>query len=227
MLFYSGTILLLFVLLPFLLIPRPLFVPNLFTGYVRFLLKHVAGLGIEIEGLEDIPNDTAFLIVSNHQSVWETLMFVTIFKNPVLILKKELLNIPLFGWFLLRTGMLAIDRKNAAGSFKTLLRNIDQRLNDEQRPVCIFPEGTRKQPGHPGEFQKGIFLIHKHTKAPVLCVAHNAGLYWRPHKFFINPGKVRVFIYPVLPAGFDNDTLKTIVPEMICSKTNELANIGE
>jgi 1-acyl-sn-glycerol-3-phosphate acyltransferase len=190
-------------------------------------LKHVAGLEVEIEGLENIPNDSAFLIVSNHQSAWETLMFFTIFKNPVMILKKELLNIPLFGWFLLRTGMLAIDRKNAASSFKTLLRNIDQRLNDEHRPVCIFPEGARKQLGHPGEFQKGIFLIHKHTQAPVLCVVHNAGLYWRSHKFFIHPGKVRVFIYPVLPAGFDNDTLKTIVPEMIYSKTKELANIGE
>ncbi len=226
-LFYSGTAIMLLVFLPFLLMHRPLFIPKLFTGYARFLLKYVAGLGVEIEGLNNIPKDNAFLIVANHQSVWETLMFFTLFKNPVMILKKELLNIPFFGWYLLRTGMLAIDRKNAASSFKSLLRNIDQRLKDEQRPVCIFPEGTRKMPDQPGEFQKGIYLIHKHTKAPILCVVHNAGLYWRPHKFFIKPGKVTVFIYPVLPAVFDNDTLKTIVPGMIHSKAKELAKIGD
>lgn len=226
-LFYSGTLIMLFALLPFLLMRRLLFVPKLFTGYAQFLLRYVAGVGIEIKGVENIPRDNAFLIVSNHQSVLETLMFFTIFKNPVMILKKELLNIPLFGWFLLRTGMLAIDRKNAAGSFKALLRDIDQRLKNEQRPVCIFPEGTRKEPGHPGEFQKGIYLIYKHTKAPILCVAHNAGLYWRPHKFIIKPGKVTVFIYPVLPAVFDDDMLKTILPGMIHSKANELAKIGD
>jgi 1-acyl-sn-glycerol-3-phosphate acyltransferase len=224
---YTGTLLMGVFLLPTLIIKRPLFVPRLFAGYTRFLLKYVAGLGVEIEGLENIPKDNTFLIVSNHQSAWETLVFFTIFKNPVMILKKELLSVPLFGWFLIRTGMIAIDRKNAASSFKALLRNIDQRLKDEQRPVCIFPEGTRNQPGQPGDFQKGVYLIHKHTKAPILCVAHNAGLYWRPHKFFIQPGKVKVFIYPVLPAVFDDDILKTIVPGMIQSKAKELAKIGD
>ncbi|MBN8134060.1 1-acyl-sn-glycerol-3-phosphate acyltransferase, partial [Vibrio vulnificus] len=83
-------------------------------------------------------------------------------------------------WFLLRTGMLAIDRKNAASSFKTLVQDIQQRVNTGRRPVCVFPEGTRKTPGHPGEFQKGIFLIYKYTKAPILVVAHNAAVYWSP-----------------------------------------------
>lgn len=226
-LLYMGTFVMGVLLLPTLIIKRPLFMPQLFTGYTRFLLRYVAGLGVEIEGLENIPKDSRFLIVANHQSAWETLMFFTIFKNPVMILKKELLSVPLFGWYLLRTGMLAIDRKNAASSFKALLRDIDQRLNVEQRPVCIFPEGTRKEPGQPGEFQKGVYLIHKHTKASILCVVHNAGLYWKPHKFFIKPGKVKVFIYQAVPAVFDNDTLKTILPGMIYSKANELAKIGD
>lgn len=226
-LFYSGTALMLLIFLPFLWMRRPLFISRLFTGYAGFLLKYIAGLGVEIEGLNNIPKDNTFLIVANHQSVWETLMFFIIFKNPVMILKKELLNIPLFGWYLLRTGMLAIDRKNAASSFKALLRDSDQRLKDEHRPVCVFPEGTRKEPNQPGEFQKGIYLIHKHTKAPILCVVHNAGLYWPPHKFFIKPGKVNVFIYPVLPAVFDDSTLKTIVPGMVHTKAKELAKIGD
>ena len=226
-LLYLGTFLLGIVLLPALIMKRPLFVPKVFTGYARFLLKHITGLDIEIEGLENIPTDNKFLIVSNHQSAWETLIFFTIFKDPVMVLKKELLRLPILGLFLVRTGMIPVDRKNAAHSFKTLLRDVAQRLNEEKRPVCIFPEGTRKPAGHPGEFQKGIYLIQKHTQAHILCVVHNAGVYWKPHNFIIKPGKVRLFIYPVLPAVFDDDTLKTIVPKMIHTKAKELAKIGE
>lgn len=226
-LLYTGTFLIGVTLLPALVIKRPLFVPKVFTWYARFLLKYVTGLDIEIEGLENIPKDNKYLIVSNHQSAWETLIFFTIFKDPVMILKKELLSLPLFGWFLVRTGMLAVDRKNPSSSFKTLLRDVDQRLKEESRPVCIFPEGTRKSAGEPGEFQKGVYLIQKYTKASILCVAHNAGVYWKPHKFIIKPGKVNMFIYPVLPAIFDDDTLKTIVPGMIHTKAKELAKIGE
>lgn len=224
-LFYVGTALMLLVFLPCVVIQRPLFVPRVFTKYARFMLKHVAGLDVEIEGLTNIPKDSSFLIVSNHQSVWETLIFFTIFKDPVMILKKELLNIPLFGWFLLRTGMLAIDRKNAAASFKRLLNDIQQRLTAEHRPVCIFPEGTRMVPGHPGEFQKGIYLIYKYTKAPIVTVAHNAGLYWSPNKFLIRPGKVKVFIYQTLPPALDDETLKMVLPGMVHSKTKELAQV--
>lgn len=224
-LFYMGTAFMLLVFLPTLLLSRPLFVPRAFTGYTRFILKYVAGLDMEIDGANHIPADNSFLIVSNHQSAWETLMFFTIFKDPVMILKKELLKIPFFGGFLLRTGMLAIDRKNAAGSFKALLRDIQQRLTEEQRPVCVFPEGTRKEPDNPGEFQKGIYLIYKHTKVPIVCVAHNAGLYWSPRRFLIRPGKVKVFIYQPLPPVLDEDTLKLVLPGMVHSKTKKLAQV--
>lgn len=224
-LFYAGTALMLLVLLPCVVIQRPLFAPRMFTRFARFILKYVAGLDMEIEGVENIPKDNSFLIVSNHQSVWETLMFFTIFKDPVMILKKDLLKIPFFGWFLLRTGMLAIDRKNAAASFKRLLNDIQERLTEEHRPVCIFPEGTRMMPGHPGEFQKGIFLIYKYTKAPIVAVAHNAGLYWSPNKFLIRPGKVKVFIYQPLPPVLDEEALKMVLPGMVLSKTKELAQV--
>jgi 1-acyl-sn-glycerol-3-phosphate acyltransferase len=226
-LFYVGTLLMMVIAAPFLLIPRPLFISRVFTGYAQLLLKYVVGLDFVLEGANNIPKDKPFLIVSNHQSAWETLVFFTIFKNPVMVLKKELTYIPLFGWLLLRTGMLPIDRKAASKSFKTLLNGINQRLKEENRPVCIFPEGTRKKPGSPGEFQKGIYLIYKHTKADILCVAHNAGLYWSPHRFIIKPGKIKVFIYPILPPIMEEDTLKTILPGMIHTKAAELANSGE
>jgi 1-acyl-sn-glycerol-3-phosphate acyltransferase len=215
------------VLTPCLIIPRPLFIPRVFTGYARLLLKYVVGLDIVIEGMENIPQDRAFLIVANHQSVWETLMFFTIFKDPVMILKKELTYIPLFGWFLLKTGMLPLNRKAAAKSFRSLLKKIDRRLKEEKRPVCIFPEGTRKKPGTPGDFQKGIYVIYKYTKTDILCVVHNAGLYWSPHRFIIKPGKVRVYIYPALAPIFEEDTLKVILPGMMHTKSEELAKYGE
>lgn len=226
-LFYVGTLLMMVIATPFLLIPRPLFISRVFTGYAGLLLKYVVGLDFVLEGANNIPKDKSFLIVSNHQSAWETLIFFTIFKNPVMILKKELTYIPLFGWLLLRTGMLPIDRKAASKSFKSLLKGVDQRLKEENRPVCVFPEGTRKEPGKPGEFQKGVYLIYKHTKADILCVAHNAGLYWSPHRFIIKPGKVKVFIYPILPPIMEEETLKTILPGMVHTKAAELAKCGE
>jgi len=191
------------------------------------LLKYIVGLDIQIAGLENIPKDRPFLIISNHQSAWETIMFFTIFNSPVMILKKELTYIPLFGWFLLRTGMIAIDRKSPARSFRQMLQEIEQRFKIEQRPVCIFPEGTRKEPGRPGEFQKGVYLIYKHIKPDMLCVVHNAGLYWPPHKFVIKPGKVKVYIYPVLNPVFNDETLKIVLPGMVYTKANELAKCGE
>lgn len=226
-LFYAGTFLMLLAFIPCLFLKRPLFIPKVFTEYARFLLKYIVGLDLQIEGISNIPKDRSFLIVSNHQSAWETLIFFTIFKDPVMILKKELTLIPLFGWFLLRTGMITIDRKKPSHSIKNLLKEITHRLKEENRPVCIFPEGTRVKPGQPQEFKRGIYMIYKQTKADILCVVHNAGLYWEPHKLIIKPGKVKVFIYPILPPVFEEDTLKTILPGMIQSKSNELAKIGE
>lgn len=205
---------------------RSLFIPQVFTGYAQWLLKYIAGLSFEIEGKEHIPENKPFLIVSNHQSPWETLLFFQIFKHPVMILKKELLRIPVFGWFLTRTGMLALDRKEPAKSFRSLIKNIDIRLNQEGRPVCIFPEGTRKPPGMPGKFQRGIYLIQKQLRADILCVAHNAGVFWQPHKFIIRPGCVKVYIYPILPAILDSELLEEVLPRMIHSKANELAKEG-
>ncbi len=222
-LFYTGTTLMMFVLFPFLILPKPLFVPQAFTGYTAWLLKYVINLNFEVDGKEHIPADRAFLIVSNHQSSWETLMFFQLFKHPVMILKKELMHIPIFGWFLTRTGMLSLDRKSPAASFRALLRNVNTQINHENRPVCIFPEGTRNPPGMPRTFQRGVYLIQKQIKANILCVAHNAGLYWAPRTFVIQPGTVKVFIYPLLPQTLEVNQLEEALPRMIHSKSNELA----
>lgn len=222
-LFYVGGAFLSILMLPTLFVRKAVFLSSLYTGYAAFLLKYVAGLSYEIEGAENIPKEGSFLIVSNHQSVWETLIFFRIFKHPVMILKKELLRIPLFGSYLKRAGMLALDRQKPAGGFRILLKKIKEIAESNKRPVCIFPEGTRNEVGKPGQLQKGVFLIHKSVQTPVLCVVHNAGAYWKPHNFIIKPGKVKVFIYPALPIGFDNAALQVVLPGMMHSKAIELA----
>lgn len=227
LLFYAGGIVLTVLMIPTLFVRKAVFLSSVYTSYAEFLLKYIVGLTYEIEGKEHIPKNSSFLIVSNHQSAWETLMFFRIFNKPVMILKKELLRIPFFGAYLRRAGMLELDRKKPTAGFRSLLKKVKVIAENNKRPVCIFPEGTRKEIGEPVKLQKGVYLIATAVKMPLLCVVHDAGAYWKPHNFVIKPGKVKVFIYPALPPVFEQHTLETILPGMMNTKAKELAKKWE
>jgi len=155
-------------------------------------LKWICGVTYRVRGQEHIPGRPS-IIISNHQSAWETLCFQLIFPAQSYILKRELLWIPFFGWGLALNRPIAIDRSEKRKALGDLVKQGKERLQ-EGRWLVVFPEGTRMEPGKPGAFQVGGAMIASKTAAPVVPVAHNAGLFWSKNGLLKYPGVVEVMI---------------------------------
>ena len=162
------------------------------TRLILWAVEFICGIRYRIVGADNIPAQ-ACVVLSKHQSAWETLAFQVIFPPQVYVIKRELLWIPFFGWGLAMTSPVAIDRKAGMRALKQMLAQGKDRL---QRGfwIVVFPEGTRTAPGKRGVYQTGGAAIAVHACAPVLPVAHNAGSCWRRHAFRKYPGTITVSI---------------------------------
>lgn len=167
------------------------------SGWVIWWLALTCGLRHQVEGQENLPPGNA-IVMSKHQSAWETIALQRYFPNPCWVLKRELLWIPVFGWGLALTRPIAIDRKAGRKAMKQVLQQGRQRLEDG-RWVIIFPEGTRVAPGIRKRYNMGGALLAQKTGYPVVPVAHNAGSFWRRRGFIKYPGTIRLVIGPAIP----------------------------
>ena len=161
---------------------------------VLWLLHHLCGVRWSVEGREHLPSDPA-VILSKHQSAWETLAFQSILPPQVHVLKRELLWIPFFGWGLALMSPIAIDRSRGAAALRSIARRGRERL-EQGFWVVVFPEGTRVRPGERREYQLGGAWLAVASGAPIVPVAHNAGLLWPRNAFVKRPGVVTVRIGP-------------------------------
>jgi 1-acyl-sn-glycerol-3-phosphate acyltransferase len=167
-----------------------------------FIARHACGLDYRVEGRENLPAEPC-VILSKHQSAWETLAFQTVFPPQVHVLKRELLWIPFFGWGLAMMSPIAIDRAKGRTALRQLARLGKERIA-QGFWVVIFPEGTRVTPGTQRKYQSGGAWLAVQTGAPVVPVAHNAGLYWPKNSFMKHPGTITMRIGPAIPtAGRD------------------------
>jgi len=157
-----------------------------------WLARTVLGIRYRVIGRENLPRTPA-VILSKHQSAWETLAFQVIFPPQVLVLKRELLWIPFFGWGLALTSPIAIDRGSGARALK-LMADLGRKRLAQGFWIAIFPEGTRVQPGKRGKYHLGGAWLAVECGAPVVPVAHNAGLLWSRGAFLKRPGTVTVEI---------------------------------
>jgi 1-acyl-sn-glycerol-3-phosphate acyltransferase len=139
-------------------------------------LRGIVGLNYIEEGREHIPSGPC-LIVANHQSAWETLAFLVLIPDVAIIAKRELLAIPVVGWFLRRSPMIIIDRTNGTQALRTMIEG-GQRAVAAGRSVLIFPEGTRGSINDPLQFKRGVELLYGKLGVPVVPVALNSGLFW-------------------------------------------------
>jgi len=187
------------------------------SGWARamiWLAKKVLGIQYRVIGAENLPRTPA-VILSKHQSAWETLAFQVIFPPQVWVLKRELLWIPFFGWGLALTSPIAIDRSSGVRALKRMAELGRERLA-QGFWIAIFPEGTRVQPGKRGKYHLGGALLAVNCGAPVVPVAHNAGLLWGRGAFLKRPGTVTVEIgAPIDSRAHTPESLNAAVEEWI------------
>ncbi len=183
----------------------------------------ICGLHYKIEGSENIP-DSAVIVLSKHQSTWETLALQKIFREQAWLLKKELLRIPFFGWGLALTEPIAINRDSRKEAMQQLIKQGQERL-DDNRCVVLFPEGTRIRAGKRGKYRQGGARLAISTGYPIIPMAHNAGEFWAKGSFIINPGVIRVKLgTPIQPNGKNSSELTTEVEKWIEEQMQEITN---
>ena len=190
---------------------------RIISGWSRLVVlmaRALCGIRWRVEGGERLPRTPA-VILSKHQSAWETMAFQLIFPPQSYLLKRELLWIPFFGWGLALMSPIAIDRSRGLAALRQLVRRGKERLA-QGFWVVVFPEGTRVAPGECRKYQLGGALLAEHSGAPVVPVAHNAGLLWRRNAFIKHPGTITVRIGPTIDsAGRDAATINALAEQWI------------
>ena len=211
--FFSGIIFISIIFLPSLLLPQSIvLVGGKLMGYwTGFCLKSILSVKIKILGKENIINNEKFFIAASHQSMFETFYLQTIFNAPVFILKKELILIPIFGWYLKKIGSISIKRNKITKDNLSFFQDISTIINKTQRPLIIFPQGTRVKPDERPPFKKGAGRIYEKLKISCQPVAINSGYVW-PKKGQKNSNKeIAIIILPKIHSGLDkNEFIKNL-----------------
>lgn len=223
-LFYSWTLLCGVVFTPVLLLPRiyTLKVAHFWIKSVIWLCEHILHLHFTLVGDKSLLK-TSSLFAVKHQSFWETFIFYYLLSDPVIALKKELLWIPFFGWYLKKLNMIPLSRsaKRGGQDLIRLLKNAEEAVASS-RPFLIFPEGTRSKPGQKGAYKAGVGRLYLHLNIPVVPIAHNAGLFWPRRTFVKYPGQITVDIMDPIEPGLSRQEFMGILKDKIEEKTNEL-----
>jgi 1-acyl-sn-glycerol-3-phosphate acyltransferase len=165
------------------------------------LLRLVCGIDVAWIGLEKIPRGP-LIVAAKHQSSWETFALLTLFDDPTFIVKRELMWIPLFGWYIWKARMIPVDRGARTQALVAMTERARVQL-EGNRQLVIFPEGTRRAPGAEPAYKFGVAHLYAETGAPCLPVALNSGLVWPRRKFLRHPGTVRVEILDPIPPGLE------------------------
>jgi 1-acyl-sn-glycerol-3-phosphate acyltransferase len=204
-LFYANLTIHLIIALPSLLLPYPIlrvFIRSYALSSL-WLLRVICGTKVAWRGTENIPAG-ACIVACKHQSAWDTFALYAVLKDPIYILKRELMWIPLFGWYMRKAGLIAIDRSAGMAALARMTARAQKALSGTRpRQLVIFPEGTRRAPGAPPSYKPGI--VHLYARTGVVCVpaALNSGLFWPRRSLRRLPGTIVVEFLDPIPAGLD------------------------
>jgi len=220
--FYTGIIIISLFFLPSLLLPKKivLFGGKLMGYWSGFCLKKILNTKIIIKGTENIIKNKKFFIASSHQSMFETFYLQTIFNSPIFILKKELLLIPIFGWYLKKIGSISINRNKITKDNLNFFDNVLKVINSSNRPLIIFPQGTRVMPEERPLFKKGASRIYEELKIMCQPVAINSGYVW-PKKGQKNSGRtITISILKPIAENLSKEEFKKVLESSIYSELN-------
>ena len=223
-LFFSGIIFISLIFLPAFFLPRKivLFGGRLMGYWSSFCLKIVLSVKISVKGKENIINNEKFFIAASHQSMFETFYLQTIFNSPIFILKKELLLIPIFGWYLKKIGSISIKRNKVTKDNLGFFEDISKIINNSNRPLIIFPQGTRVSPDERPPFKKGVSRIYEELNIACQPVAINSGYIW-PKKGFKNTNKtITISILKPISSGLSKEEFIKLLEKNIYSELDLL-----
>jgi 1-acyl-sn-glycerol-3-phosphate acyltransferase len=223
-LFFSGITFISILFLPSLLLPRSfvIFGGKLMGWWASFCLKIIMFTKIEILGTENIIKKEEFFIASSHQSMFETFFLQTIFNSPIFILKKELLYIPIFGWYLKKIGSISIDRNKITKDNLSFFHNIHKFIKNSSRPLIIFPQGTRVNPFERPKFKKGAGRIYEELKISCQPIAINSGYVWPKYGIKIPNKRITISILPAIKSNLDKNDFLEILEKNIYNELDRI-----
>ncbi|MDC0960967.1 lysophospholipid acyltransferase family protein [Candidatus Pelagibacter sp.] len=222
--FFSGIIIISLIFLPAFFLPQKVVLlgGKLMGYWTSFCLKFFLSTKITIKGKENIINNEKFFIAASHQSMFETFYLQTIFNSPVFILKKELLLIPIFGWYLKKIGSISIKRNKVTKDNLGFFEDISKMINDSNRPLIIFPQGTRVLPDERPPFKKGASRIYEELKISCQPVAINSGYVWPKKGFKISNKEITISILKPIKAGLAKEEFIKILENSVYEELNQL-----
>ena len=204
-LFYLNLLAHMLVALPTLLLPYPA-LRVFIRSYARtslWLLRVVCGTRVTWRGTANIAPG-ACIVACKHQSAWETFALYAVLEDPIYVLKRELMWIPLFGWYLWKAGLIPIDRSAGMAALARMTARAQRALaGPRPRQLVIFPEGTRRPPGATPSYRPGIVHLYARLGLPCVPAALNSGLFWPRRSLARLPGTITVQFLPPIPPGFD------------------------
>ena len=201
LLFYVTTTLFLVLGSPLLFAPRRWAMAALAIHgrFELWLLRVIVGTTLEVRGADKLPAG-ACLVAAKHQSAWETFGLIPLFRDPALVMKRELFWIPFHGWFSHKFEMIPVDRDKGPSALRRMLREAKKRAADG-REIIIFPEGTRRAPGAPPDYKTGVVLLYEGLGLPCVPVALNSGVFWPRRSLLRRPGTIVVEFLDPIQAG--------------------------
>jgi 1-acyl-sn-glycerol-3-phosphate acyltransferase len=222
--FFTGIVTISLIFLPAFLLPQKviLFGGKLMGYWTSFCLKFFLSTKIIIKGKENIVSDEKFFIAASHQSMFETFYLQTIFNSPVFILKKELLLIPIFGWYLKKIGSISIKRNKITKDNLGFFDDISKIIINSNRPLIIFPQGTRVLPNERPPFKKGASRIYEELKINCQPVAINSGYVWPKRGLKQSHKTITISILKPISAGHSKEEFIKILENNIYSELNFL-----
>ena len=222
--FFSGIILILIVFIPTLFLPQKLvlFGGKLMGYWSQICLKIFLSSKIIIKGGENLIKDKKFFIASSHQSMFETFFLQTIFNSPVFILKKELLFIPIFGWYLKKIGSISIKRNKIARENLDFFDDINKIIFNTNRPVIIFPQATRVLPHEKPPFKKGSARIYDELKIYCLPIAINSGNVWPKNGFKKSNKNIIISILDPIKPGLSKEEFIQVLENKIYNELDKI-----
>ncbi len=217
--FYILTITVCTFLLPFLVLPRKwmLAVVHFYLWLSSIAEKYVLGITFEVRGREYLPKTGSYFAAAKHQSAYETMKLFHLFGDPAIILKKELMYLPLWGWHARKLDFIFIDRKNRSSAMTSVVDGA-KRMKEQGRPIIIFPQGTRTRVHETSAdkpYKGGIAKMYAATDLPIVPLAMNTGLFWPRGSFRKYPGHVVFEFLPPIPPGLPEKSIVPLLEEQI------------